>query len=61
MPADVDEHLERTAFIKSKVVDNVADDEDDDEFESHSKIDLSVKLTDLVPAMDRESLQMAAT
>jgi len=42
-------------------VHNIADDAADEEFESNEMIDLSVKLTDLVPAMDRDTIAMSMT
>jgi len=61
VPEDVQEQQEREAFILSKVVHNIADDAADEEFESNEMIDLSVKLTDLVPAMDRDTIAMSMT
>lgn len=43
----------------SKVVNNIADDEEDEEFETNEMIDLSVKLTDLVPALDKAAVKQS--
>eukprot|EP00615_Pteridomonas_danica_P014832 CAMPEP_0114382610 /NCGR_PEP_ID=MMETSP0102-20121206/4209_1 /TAXON_ID=38822 ORGANISM="Pteridomonas danica, Strain PT" /NCGR_SAMPLE_ID=MMETSP0102 /ASSEMBLY_ACC=CAM_ASM_000212 /LENGTH=489 /DNA_ID=CAMNT_0001538439 /DNA_START=18 /DNA_END=1488 /DNA_ORIENTATION=+ len=59
VPADVEEHMAREAFIISKVVHNIADDAEDEEFDSNEMIDLSVKLTDLVPALDKDAAKAA--
>lgn len=56
MPREVEDHEARSDYILTKVVENVADDVPDAEYESKTMIDLSVKLTDLVPAMDREAI-----
>ena len=53
IPEDVSDHLEREVYLRSKIVDGVADDVEDEEYETNEMIDLSVKLTDLVPALDR--------
>jgi len=42
-----------------QVVNNLADDVEDEEYETVEMIDLSVKLTDLVPSMDRETIKEA--
>jgi anoctamin-10/anoctamin-7 len=59
VPGDVEEHMAREEFIISKVVHNIADDEEDQEYESNEMIDLSVKLTDLVPALDKDAAKAA--
>ena len=53
IPENVSDHLEREVYLRSKIVDGVADDVEDEEYETNEMIDLSVKLTDLVPALDR--------
>jgi len=45
--------------VHSQVVNNLADDVEDEEYETVEMIDLSVKLTDLVPSMDRETIKEA--
>lgn len=59
VPAEVEEHQERQKFILSKVEDNVADDVEDEEYDTNEMIDLSVKLTDLVPSLDRNQINQA--
>jgi hypothetical protein len=59
VPEEIEEHIKRSEYIMSKVVDNIADDIPDEEFNSNEMIDLSVKLTDLVPSMDREAVDDA--
>lgn len=50
----------REEYILSKVVNNVADEQDDDTFTANEMVDLSVKLTDLVPALDRKAATSSA-
>jgi hypothetical protein len=59
VPDDVEEQVARETFLMSKVVNNIADDAEDEEFESNEMIDLSVKLTDLVPALDKEAVKQS--
>lgn len=48
-----------TKILCTQVVNNLADDVEDEEYETVEMIDLSVKLTDLVPSMDRETIKEA--
>ena len=59
VPTEVTEQQAREAFIVSKVKDNIADDAEDEEYDTVEMIDLSVKLTDLVPALDRDTVGVA--
>lgn len=60
VPDDVKEAKDREEYLLGKVVYNIADEDDDDTTIASEITDLSVKLTDLVPALDRVAANRAA-
>jgi len=59
VPEDVENAQAREDYLLSKVRDNVADEEEEEEYDTVEMVDLSVKLTDLVPAMDAQAVKSA--